>query len=320
MRFNKYIIIVVFLLIILPLAIASSSLLEIAKSDQLSVYAMNIPYEKTVNSIYDINTPKAHRTEVTKKIGLNLNEIPTPPRYIRFPDVTISTDGKTMYAHWGNGSLIKTETIDFLALFEKVVTKLPNNAVVLIREGEYPYGSVTAQIDIDKNLELYGYGAKLKAKTEHRYAGVLSAGDGAALKVYGLIFDMNKLHGVAIGGGSFVNNTSPTLLSCIDCSFLNVYNYAVSVSGRSDGTRTTQVYIENCYFDAGSSDTLNEHVLTNAVKKVTIRNSVFLGNKMAYLSAERVEIDHVYGDTTTLTEGHGVGIHAKYASVSNVEL
>jgi hypothetical protein len=84
--------------------------------------------------------------------------------------------------------------------------------------------------------------------------------------------------------------------------FKCIYSYAVSVFGRCDGTDLTYIHIENCYFDAGSSYTLHEHILTNAVKKVTLRNSVFLGNKMAYLSAERVDLDHVYENTMTLTE------------------
>jgi hypothetical protein len=304
---------------ILQLLIVSFFSPAISTSYQLTAYSTNMLPDKIVNSISDINTPNTHRTGVTEQIALNLNEIPTPPRYVREPDVTISTIEGTMYAHWANGSLI-TEKADFLTLFEKVVTELPTNAVVLIQEGEYPYGSITAQVNLSKNLEIYGYGAILKSTTLHRYAGVLSAGDGVALKVQGVTFDMNKRQGIAIGGGSFDKNFSPAFVSCIDCTFLNVYNYAIALSGRSDGKAPTQVHIENCYFDAGSSDTLNEHILTNAVKNVTILNSVFLGNKVAYLSAETALIDQVYGNSTTLTEGYGMGIHAKYTTVSNVEL
>jgi hypothetical protein len=41
---------------------------------------------------------------------------------------------------------------------------------------------------------------------------------------------------------------------------------------------------------------------------------------MAYLSAETAVVDHVYGNSTTLTEGYGMNIQARYATVNNIDL
>jgi hypothetical protein len=51
---------------------------------------------------------------------------------------------------------------------------------------------------------------------------LLSGVEGASLKVYGRMFDIDKLHGVAVDGRNFGKTISPAFVSCIDCTVLNV--------------------------------------------------------------------------------------------------
>lgn len=195
------------------------------------------------------------------------------------------------------------------------------------------YNAGESQANFTKDVNIFGYGAIVKGgTTAHSSGGALRQSvNNKYIKLFGLTIDSTdttnttKKLGTLYGGGSSTSSVTCKLCVAKDCTFNNVFNTGVNVQAKDNGTDAapddSTLIIDNCRFDTGTtSDSTNEHVLTNALKTVRITNCTFLGNKVGYISAQNVSVINCFSDTNGRTEGEGLGIHTENANVINCSM
>lgn len=197
-----------------------------------------------------------------------------------------------------------------------------NYTTVLIKSGKYPVVSdANAEINIDANkkVKIDAYGAILTASTYHTGGKLLNIGNNSDVTINGITIDINKSSGVGIGSNSGNYNTKINLK---DCNITNIYSYGIAQGGYdSEGSVLTSdsLTIDNCYFEAGSYDSLNEAILVKTNSYIYLRNIHVIGNKFLYVVSKRIDIDSFDGSSYgNYTAVQGNLIHGREIYLNNI--
>jgi hypothetical protein len=224
---------------------------------------------------------------------------------------------------------------------------------------DYPDSSTLGcSFRILNDLTIYAYGATLKATRYesngpnrgygNEYTGIFKVGDvnhrNTTFGLYGLTIDQGtptwndnvdeignhywKNAGDALGAGQETEpNGSPgdyafKMIHVSDCTFLNVWNHAITVQGAGGigGTSDATLLVENCTFDHGFGDTDNEAILAGGIRNLILRNIKIKGNKIGYWSARYVTVENLESNTDGASTGYGIDLTAEQIYMKNIRL
>jgi len=313
--------------------------------DQSSLDPVNIATTTTYNSnklgVY--NNAKTSTASFifggTSNTSIDVNTIGTATTTGSYNTIVYKS-GSICIAVNSFGTLINSGTGTDATVINAAIQNTPAGGTLVITPGLYTFDSdfqnapLSGNIIIRADITIFGYGATIKATTSTGSIFLVGGSSNIAnsitqnlsFQLYGLTLNMNKLCNNGVNGGqnkdsiTVADDITVKLVKVVDCTFLNTIDTSIHISAASGGAANSTVIVENCFFDAGSTNTIDEHIVLNSVQVGYIRNCTMLGNKSIYGAARTLRIHNIYADANGLTTASGIQCHGSDIGISNVHL